>query len=404
MTTLDGGPRGFRPVEFKGWVPLFLLPILFLCLMSEAPLAHGYYAHAAFSKPKVPSAVNGPLDLAPPRPFAFPPPPSCLPGIGFPFERPRIRKCKIPGLGVPRCKIPGLGVTKCKVPGSVVSKCGIPAMPRFDFVPRCPLQPALTTGFDYTSSTSGSSSSLVADYFYPVDSSPCRVLFVETRLSQTAFWGQDPLWDRDALAGSNLDPTDYASDRVDFSVGAGWRGLLPSGFIVGANAFLDSFGLDSTWYASLGGGAEVTVLTLTDLTCDLRFNAYENLFNRQALASSFAHVGPSYELEGGVSSPVWCGSWDLRLKLGGYWFDIGKTVSGLRTGIEMRRWDGIFTVGWEHGYDQFHGHYDVFRGFFNARFNWRNLSTCLPSFGPPEFVLAGRRNLRNLLSRPVDRK
>ncbi len=404
MTTFDGGPRGFRPVELTCRAPLFLLSMLLLCLLCEGLTAHGYYGHAVFGNPGMQSAVNEPLDLAPPRPSAFPAPRPCLPAMENPRLRLPIHKCPIPGLDVPRSKIPGIGITKCKSAVHWTSKCRIPLVPRFDVIPVCPLQPVLRTGFSYTSSISGSSSTLVLDYFLPVDSSPCRVFFVETRLDQTAFWGQDPQWSRDALVGSNIDPTDAASDRLDFSVGAGWRKLLASGLIVGANLFMDSFGVDSNWDTSVGGGAELTVLTFTDLTCDLRLNAYGNTFDRQGLAYSFFDVGPTYELEGGISTPIFCGSRDVRLTLGGYWFDVGKLVSGIRTGVEMRSCDGIVTVGWEHGYDEFHGHYDVLRGFFNARFNWGNVFTCLAAFGAPEAVFAGRRNLRELLSRGVDRK
>ena len=404
MTTVYGGPRGFRPAGLRRNVPLILLPMLLLSLLCQVASGYGFYAYAPITMPMVSPGVPEPLDLAPPRPSAFSLQPPCVPGIALPCPRPRIQKCTVPGLGLPMCKTPGFGISKCKVPRRKISKCGIPALPRFDFIPCCPLKPVFRSGFDFTSSTSGSSSSLMFDYFYPVDSNQCRVFFVETRFDQTAFWGQDPQWDSDALPGSRLSPTGYSSDRVDLSVGAGMRKLLPSGLIVGANAFLDSFGLDSNWHTSLGGGAEVTVLTFTDLILDLRFNAYERLFNRQVLANAYADVGPSYELRGGVSSPAFCGSWDLRLELAGYWYDIGKMVSGLRTGLELRSRDGLFTVGWEHGYDQFHGHYDVFRGFLNACFNWRNVFTCLPSFGRPESVFACRRNLRDLLSRAVGRK
>lgn len=376
-----------KTLQVRGFQPNLALLVILVLLVSfpcDSRPVHSYYPHAVFNEERVPPAVTEPLDLAGPKPWAFHVPSPYPPGIGMPLHRP--------------------GISKCKVPTSPASNCKIPFLPPLNLIPDCPPKPSLCTGFDYTTSSLGSSSTFMLDYFHPVKSTTGSVFFVEARFDKTNFWNQDEDLDESVLEGTHIDPGQAASDRLDFSVGTGWRKLLPSGVIAGFNGFVDSFRLDSTWHSSVGGGVELTMLTLTDRIYDVRFNACGNLFNRAAVVSSFPEVGPSYELEAGMSTPVHCRAFDLRVKLGGYRFDIGKLVDGVKAGLELRSWDGVFAVGWEHSYDKFNGHFDSFRGFVHASFDWRNVFNCWRTLSAPELLLAGQRNIRSLLSRSVDRR
>ena len=49
---------------------------------------------------------------------------------------------------------------------------------------------------------------------------------------------------------------------------------------------------------------------------------------------------------------------DLRVKVGGYQYDIGDRVYGWRAGADLTTRDNVFSFRYEHGEDRINGSYD----------------------------------------------
>lgn len=89
-------------------------------------------------------------------------------------------------------------------------------------------------------------------------------------------------------------------NRVDVSIGGGFRKMLLESTMVGVNAFYDSARLSGRWQDSFGLGAEMISITSGHDTAELIFNWYEKPHNN--IFSTIARSGKgNYDLEAGYS-------------------------------------------------------------------------------------------------------
>jgi hypothetical protein len=264
-----------------------------------------------------------------------------------------------------------------------------------------PRIPNLEFGFLYNFGKNLRSGRFTADYVLPVNLSSDSVLFGEAHAEGWDFW-KKPTVSVVAAPGFTV-TTSGTSNRVDLSLGGGYRKMLGDGLLLGANAFYDSSRLFNKWYSSGGLGMEMAATVGGDDAVDVNFNWYGNLFSRNGFINAFRNRGGIFDLEAGYSHALLDHTLDLRLKVAGYQFDVGQRVSGWRGGADLTTRDGMFTVRYEHGQDPINGSYDTVGGFVNIGFQLENVLKGESPFTMPEPVFKSPRNLTRMLTQKVKR-
>lgn len=267
--------------------------------------------------------------------------------------------------------------------------------------PFLPKIPNLEFGFLYSFGKNVRTGRFTADFTLPFHLSPDSVVFGEAHAEGWDFWKR-PNVSITTPAGFTT-ATSTANNRVDLSFGGGYRTMLGSNTLVGVNAFYDTSRLFNKWYSSGGVGLEMAANVAGDDAIDLNVNWYGNLFNRDVLVNVFRNMGNSFDVEAGYSHAMFNRALDLRLKLIGYQFDIGTPVRGWRGGADLTTRDGMFTLRYEHGYDQLNGYYNTVGGFVTMGFNFENVLYAESPFALPDPVFRSPRDLRRLLGLKVKR-
>jgi hypothetical protein len=278
-----------------------------------------------------------------------------------------------------------------------------------------PPVPNLDVGFTYTFGDEISTGSFNADYLYPRHIRD-GILFAEGHVEYLGFWRdrssagtEDGTGEVFGAQGIDLVDTSSRSwlfdraNRLDISLGGGYRKLMGNDALVGINAFFDTSRIYPKWYSSWGWGLEAAAIIAGEGAVDLTFNYYGMQFNRNAFFNAFRNQGTSFDLEAGYSQPILDKSLDLRVKVNGYQFDTGRKTYGWRTGIDLTTRDGVFTVKYECGFDEINQTYHSISGNIRTAVQLGNLLRGESPFSLPPPVFVNPRNISNMLTRKVKR-
>ena len=252
-----------------------------------------------------------------------------------------------------------------------------------------PLIPNLQAGYKYSFGKGVSSGRLTLDYLLPIRIGDDAAVFGEFHTEWQDFW-------------KTL--TRGADNRVDLSIGGGYRKIFGGSTLLGVNGFYDTTRLGNRWYPSGGVGFEFAALFPGNDVGDLTFNWYGNLFNTNEVADVFRHGPSNYDVRAGYSHELWNGGPDLRLSASGYRFSAGTGVYGMRGGAELRSRDGMLTLKYEAAHDRVNRTYHTVGGFVNVGFRLSNLFNGESPFVLPEPIFSSPRNLTALLTEPAKRE
>ena len=140
-----------------------------------------------------------------------------------------------------------------------------------------PAIPNLQFGFQYFFGDKVRSGQMNADYLLPYKLGASSVLFGEARGNYWNFGRQ---------------PTNGASNRVDISLGGGYRNILADKLLVGVNGFYDTSRLFNSWYSSGSVGLEMAANVGTSDAFDLNANWYGDIFSSTDIINTFRNRGP----------------------------------------------------------------------------------------------------------------
>lgn len=248
--------------------------------------------------------------------------------------------------------------------------------------------PNLEVGYLYSFGKRVRTGRLTLDYLLPVSLGPDSVVFGEAHTVFTDFWKT---------------PSGSLNNRVDLSLGGGYRSMLNHKTLVGVNGFYDTSRLSGTWYSSGSLEFEIAALIAGNDAIDLNFNWYGNLLNRSVILNAF-RTGPSnYDFQTGYSHELWNQGPDLRLSATGYRFDSGSPVYGVNAGAELKSRDGMFVLKYQVGNDKLNGTYQTVGAFVNVGLQLENFARGESPFTMPEPIFRSPRNLRRLLADKVKR-
>jgi hypothetical protein len=278
--------------------------------------------------------------------------------------------------------------------------------------PFLPKIPNLELGFEYSFGKNVRTGGFTADYVLPFEQSADSVLFVEAHAEGWGFWKREPVSPAAGPVFTSIKSS--TSNRIDLSLGVGYRTMAAASTLLGVNGFYDASRLGvnspyntsnlfSRWHSSGGVGLEYAANVVGDGAIDLNLNWYGNVFNRDVLINAFRNQGGSFDVEAGYSHALFNQALDLRLKLVGYQFDMGTPVRGWRGGADLTTRDGMFTVRYEHGRDPINGDYNTVGGFVNIGFQLENVLKGESPVAMPEPVFRSPRDLRRLLGLKVKR-
>jgi hypothetical protein len=172
---------------------------------------------------------------------------------------------------------------------------------------------------------------------------------------------------------------------------------------VGVNGFYDGSSWGGPWYSSGGIGLEMAAIVRNCDAADFHFNWYGLLFNKDVIVNAFRSGQCNYDFELGYSHELQSIGTDLRLKMTGYRFDVGKGVWGWNAGAEIKSRDGLFVLQYYVGHDQVNRTYQTFGGFLNLGFQLSNLLNGQSPITLPEPIFRSPRSLRYVLTQPVKR-
>lgn len=253
-----------------------------------------------------------------------------------------------------------------------------------------PSIPNLKFGFQYFFGGGYQIGNYNLDYLLPVNLGPDEVFFGE-------FHGN--YWDYSRTPRGN---PDYGAD---ISLGGGYRRLVSSSFLAGANAFYDSVKGYNKWYQSGSLGLEMAANVGVSNAIDFSANwYYGNLFSSTEVSNLFRKEGNNYDLMAGYSMPLFDSALDLRLKAALYNFDVGNNVYGYMTGADLTMRNGLLTFTYEYGDNKINGSWNNFGVFLNLGFLLSNYIIGDNPFTLPEPVSSnGQRNLRRMMSSAVNR-
>jgi hypothetical protein len=265
-----------------------------------------------------------------------------------------------------------------------------------------PLIPNLEIGYLYNFGDRVSTGRLTTDYVLPISIGRDAVGFGE-------FHGEFANF-RKAVArifrsGDTTTSLTGFRDRIDISIGGGYRKLLNESLLIGVNGFYDTCELGGgRWFGSGGVGFEMAGLLVGNDAIDLNFNYYGDLFQgRNSIVNAFRNGTGNFDLELAYSHELGDAGPDLRLKLTGYRFDARTKVYGWNAGAQVTTRNGMFSVKAEAGRDRLNGDYYTVGGFVNVGLQMERLLAGKSPFTAPEPLFRSPRNLRRLLASKVKR-
>jgi hypothetical protein len=206
-------------------------------------------------------------------------------------------------------------------------------------------------------------------------------------------------------AAFNLETERIACNRMDLSVGGGYRRFVGS-TMLGLNAYYDAPRIFDTWFGTWGWGVELVSLFGGGGMADLTFNSYGNPISIYGTAENWKDGVFSCDVEGGYSQPILDGEFDLRVKGVGYQWTTGTHVKirGLRAGVELGAANGMARAGIDYGYDESRGRYGTLMAHLNLGFQFERLFRGENPFSLPEPAFNGSdRNIRRILTQRVRR-
>jgi hypothetical protein len=247
--------------------------------------------------------------------------------------------------------------------------------------------PNLQFGYQYYFGNKIRTGRGTADYLLPFSLSKNSVVFGEAHTEFQNFWQTNN--------GFN--------NRVDVSVGGGYRTIVRSGTLLGVNGFYDTTRLGEKWYSSGSMGLEMAALIAGNDAIDLNFNWYGRLFDSDVIRNAFRFGPSNYDFQVGYSHELWDRGPDFRLKATGYMFDVGTNVYGWNAGAELKSRDGVFVLKYDVGNDRINNTYQTVGGFVNIGFQLENIAKGENPFTRPEPVFKSPRNLWRMLTQNVNR-
>ena len=223
--------------------------------------------------------------------------------------------------------------------------------------------PNLQLGYLYSFTNKSGAGRFTADYLLPFRLSRDSIVFWEAHAEGWNFW---------KTGGSNR-WSGGVNNRVDVSLGVGYRRFFGEKALVGVNGFYDTTRLSGQWYSSGSVGFQTAWLLAGNDALDLNLNWYGQLFNSGVLVNAFRYGPSNYDFEAGYSHEIWNGGPDLRLRIKGYHFDIGSNLYGWNGGAELKSRDGMFVLKYDVGNDRVDKTYQTIGGFVNVGFQVENL-------------------------------
>ncbi len=236
--------------------------------------------------------------------------------------------------------------------------------------------PNLQVGYIYNFGQNVRSGRFTADYLLPVKLGAESRVFGEAHTEWQSFW---------KMPGFN--------NRVDVSLGGGYRTILRNKAMVGVNGFYDTSRLGEQWYSSGGFGFETAALLSGSDALDLRANWYGKLFNSSVIVNAFRYGPSNYDFQAGFSHELWNGGPDFRVSATGYQFDVGNRVYGWNTGAELKSRDGVFVVKYAVGRDPINSTYQTVGAFVNVGFRMENILKGESPFIMPTPIFKSPRNI-----------
>jgi hypothetical protein len=253
--------------------------------------------------------------------------------------------------------------------------------------------PNLQFGYLYSFSNSGSAGRFTGDYLKPFSLNRELFVFGEAHVEGWNFL-------------SSVGPSDNSgrvNNRVDVSLGGGFRKFFRDNALIGVNGFYDTTRLTGQWFASGGLGCEAAWLLADSDALDMNFNWYGKLFNSFEWINAFRYGPSNYDFEVGYSHEVWDGGPDLRLKIKGYHFDVGSNLRGWNGGAELKSRDGMFVLKYEAGYDRIDKTYQTVGAYVNVGFQIEDVLKGESPFTTPTPIFRSPRNLKHMLTQTVKR-
>lgn len=254
--------------------------------------------------------------------------------------------------------------------------------------------PNLQLGYLYSFGSNYGAGRLTGDYLKPFNLNKGSFLFGEAHVEGWNFWNSGA-------------PTGYSrgfvNNRVDVSLGGGYRKFFGNQALIGINGFYDTTRLTGQWYSSGSLGLQAAWLLPGSDALDLNFNWYGKLLNGYEWINTFRHGPSNYDFEAGYSHEIWNGGPDLRLKVKGYHFDVGSNLNGWTGGAELKSRDGMFVLKYEAGYDRLDSTYQTVGGYVNVGCQLENLLKGENPFTAPTPIFRSPRNLSYMANQPIQR-
>lgn len=254
--------------------------------------------------------------------------------------------------------------------------------------------PNLQLGYLYSSSNNYGAGRVTGDYLKPFSLSKESFVFGEAHAEGWNFWSS---------GGTNGNSGGGVNNRVDMSLGGGYRKFFGNQALIGINGFYDTTRLTGKWYSSGSLGLQAAWLLPGSDALDLNFNWYGKLLRGREWINTFRHGPSNYDFEAGYSHELWNGGPDLRLKIKGYHFDVGSNLNGWSGGAELKSRDGMFVLKYEAGYDRLDNTYQTIGGYINVGCQVENILKGESPFTAPEPIFRSPRNLTNMANQPVQR-
>ena len=174
-----------------------------------------------------------------------------------------------------------------------------------------PVIPNLQLGYFLNFGSNVRSDRTTIDYIRPFHPSSHSSIFSEAHVEFTDFWK--------LFKGS-------VNNRVDMSLGCGYRRILRNTTLVGINGFYDAARLGGTWSWSGSLGFQVAAELPGNDALDLSFNWYGRLFQSSIIVNAFRNGPSNYDFQAGFSHELWNRGPDFRLSTTGYRFDTGQAA------------------------------------------------------------------------------
>ncbi len=254
--------------------------------------------------------------------------------------------------------------------------------------------PNLQLGYVYTFGSNYGAGRVTGDYLKPFSLTPESFLFGEAHVEGWNFWNS---------GGSTGYSKGFVNNRVDVSLGGGYRKFFGKQALIGINGFYDTTRLTGQWYSSGSLGLQVAWLLPGGDALDLNLNWYGQLLNSWQWVNAFRYGPSNYDFEAGYSHEIWNGGPDLRLKVKGYHFDVGSNLNGWAGGAELKSRDGAFVLRYEVGHDKLDQTYQTIGTYVNIGFQLENLLRAENPFTSPTPIFKSPRNLGYMASAPVSR-